>query len=184
MIVLMVLCRPFSVATFLKTLLSSRFIIIIIIIIIINNNMFSHLCRVFIIIYMRQTVFLRCIILLMFCIYILCTSNVTSHVKYVLYSYINTLRIMCAVPSMTVVCSSFIIVIIIIIIIITTLFSSCCGTNWASYQATCSTEHSSCLMPRLRMPWNMTYLHFLIRFHVTTTNYAHRQLYPHCIDYS
>jgi hypothetical protein len=27
-------------------------------------------------------------------------------------------------------------------------------------------------------------LHFPIRFHVTTTNNAQRQLYPHCIDYS
>ena len=126
MIVLMVSYRPFSVTIFLKALLSSPLIIIIIIIII----MLFTLCRVFTIIYLKQTVFLGCIVL--FCIYILCTSNVISHVKYVLYSYISTLRIMCAVLSMTVVCSSCIIIIIIIIIIIVIVvifFSSCSGTD-------------------------------------------------------
>jgi hypothetical protein len=73
--------------------------------------------KVFTIAYLKQTIFLGCIY---FCIcseFAICaTCNVISTVKYVLYFYISTFHIMCAVPNMAVF-SSFIIIIIIIIII-------------------------------------------------------------------
>ena len=167
----MVSYRSFSVAIFLKARLSNPFIIIIIIII-----MLAPLCRVFTIIYLKQTVFLGCIVMRLFCIYILCTSNVISHVKYVLYSYINTFRIMCAVPSMTVVCSSLLLLLLLLLLSLLLSSSSSSLSSSSSFslpalgqtepptRPPCSTEHSLHLMPLLRMPWYITYFHFPIRF--------------------
>ena len=67
----------------------------------------SPLCRVFTIIYLKQTMFLEYIVLQLFCISICATCNIILPMKYVLYYYISTFHSMCAVPNMAVFCSSW-----------------------------------------------------------------------------
>jgi hypothetical protein len=58
--------------------------------------------------YLNQTMFLGHMGLHLFCIYNLCYIYVISPLIYVVYFYISTFRSMCAVPNMTVLCSSLI----------------------------------------------------------------------------
>ena len=59
--------------------------------------MLLPLCRVFTIMYPKQTMFLGYVVL-----YLQFVLHVISPVKCVLYSYITTFRSMCAVPNMAV----------------------------------------------------------------------------------
>ena len=85
-----------------------------------SSSSSSPLCRVFIFIFLRETMSLgNTVLQLFFCYYSWCLVSVLN----LLYFYIITSRSMCAVPNMAVFWSSltscFIIIIIIIIIIIT-----------------------------------------------------------------
>ena len=73
-----------------------------------SSSLLPPSCRVFTIIHLKPTVFLRYIVFQLFCITICATCNVFWPVKYVLYSYISTFHSMCAVPNMAVFCSSLI----------------------------------------------------------------------------
>ena len=67
----------------------------------------SPLCRVFILIFLRQTMSLGNTVLQLFCCYYSwCLISLVS-VLNLLYFYISTFRSMCAVPNMAVFCSSF-----------------------------------------------------------------------------
>ena len=67
----------------------------------------SPLCRVFILIYLTQTVSLGNTVLQLFCCYYSWCLYVSSvSVLNLLYFYISTFRSMCAVPNMAVFCSS------------------------------------------------------------------------------
>ena len=76
----------------------------------------SPLCRVFILIFLRQTISVGNTVLQLFCCYYSLVS-----VLNLLYFYISTFRSMCAVPNMTVFWSSLTSCVIIIIIILFSL---------------------------------------------------------------
>jgi len=63
-------------------------------------SMLSLLCRVFTIIYLKQTMFLGYIVLQLICIYNLCYRKCFFALKYVLYFENTTSRRICAVPHM------------------------------------------------------------------------------------
>ena len=59
--------------------------------------------RIFTIIYLKQTMFLGCLVLQEFCIYICAISNVMSHVKYIC-TFISVLSQVCVQCSMWLFC--------------------------------------------------------------------------------
>jgi hypothetical protein len=62
----------------------------------------SPICRVFTIIYLKQIMFLGCVVLQLFIFTICTTYSVTLCVKCVLYFYSSTFCSMCAVPNIAV----------------------------------------------------------------------------------
>jgi hypothetical protein len=60
----------------------------------------SLLCRVFTIMYLKQTMFLGYIMLELLFICNLCFTNIISPEKYVVYFYLSTFRSVRAVPNM------------------------------------------------------------------------------------
>jgi hypothetical protein len=71
-------------------------------------SLLSPLCRVFTIIYLKQTMFLGCVVLQLFCIYNFMLHVMLLGMFHVLYLYIITSCSLCAVPNMAVFCSSLI----------------------------------------------------------------------------
>ena len=64
------------------------------------SSLLTPFCRVFTIIYLKQTMLLWYIVLQLFPTTICATCHVISPLQYVVYFYISTFRSMCAVPIM------------------------------------------------------------------------------------